>query len=168
MTYIALLRAVNVGGTGLLPMKDLVRLCEDLGFTHVRTYIQSGNVIFQSPAAEPAVLATLQQALHIHMGKPVDVMLRTADHLRRVLETNPFPDREPAKVAIAFLHGVPPAEANGFTGPAGERVVNGARELYVDYPEGIGRSKLKLPLGKIPATIRNVNTIAKLVQLSAA
>ena len=71
-TYIALLRGINVGGTGKLAMADLVRICTDLGYTGVRTYIQSGNVMFESLDAEPAVQAALEQALHAHMGKGSD------------------------------------------------------------------------------------------------
>ncbi len=168
MTYIALLRGINVGGTGVLAMADLVHLCEQLGYSRVRTYIQSGNVLFDAQGREAAVRAALQQALDVHMGKPIDVMVRTAAELRSILEANPFPTREPNKVAVAFLHEAPPAAAHGIAGVAGEQVVNGIRELYIDYPEGMGRSKLKLPLGNAPATVRNINTVAKLVALAEA
>ena len=167
MTYIALLRGINVGGTGLLPMRDLVRLCEAAGFINVRTYIQSGNAVFESNLDEPAVLLALQHALHRHMGKPIDVMLRSAAELQAILRANPFPNGEPNKVHIAFLAALPPAEAHGVTGPGGEQVLNGTRELYIHYPEGMGKSKLKLPLGKLPATVRNLNTVAKLVSMAA-
>ena len=168
MTYIALLRGINVGGTGLLSMKDLVRLCEDVGFTGVRTWIQSGNAVFQSSSTKATVCVSLQQVLHAHMGKPVDVMVRTAPELRVILEGNPFPDGKPDKVHIAFLSAAPPATTHGVVGPAGEQVVPGTCELYLYYPEGMGRSKLKLPLGTVSATLRNLNTIAKLVALAEA
>lgn len=164
MRYIALLRGVNVGGTGILAMKDLAALCTDLGFTQVRTYIQSGNAIFASRLKEDTVRGALETALHAKMGKRIDVMVRTLAEMRAVLEANPFPDREPAKVAVNFLSGTPPVDAlRGLTGPAGEQVHTGTREIFVYYPEGMGRSKLKLPLGKEPVTVRNVNTVAKLV-----
>ncbi len=132
-TYIALLRAINVGGIGKLAMADLKTLCVALGFTNPRTYIQSGNVVFESNLDEAAVLHALQQALHTHMGKPVDVMVRTAEELRSILAANPFPHGEPNKVHIAFLAAAPPAVARIFTGPAGEQGTAGTRELYIHY-----------------------------------
>jgi uncharacterized protein (DUF1697 family) len=166
-TYIALLRAINVGGTGLLAMADLKTICLNLGFTNPRTYIQSGNVVFESNLLEAAVLLTLQKALHAKIGKPIDVMVRTTAELRSILNAVPFQNAEPNKVYVVFLSGAPPAEANRIAGPAGEQIVTGTRELYVLYPDGMGKSKLKLPLGKLPTTARNLNTVAKLVDLAA-
>jgi len=77
IAYAALLRAVNVGGTGKLPMTELARLCEREGLCDVKTYIQSGNVVFTSAKKEAAVKAALEKALERHMGKPVAVMVRT-------------------------------------------------------------------------------------------
>jgi uncharacterized protein (DUF1697 family) len=76
--FIALLRAINVGGTGMLPMKELSTLCSDLGLKKVCTYIQSGNVIFESALAEKAVKAKLEEALAKRMGKKVDVAVRSS------------------------------------------------------------------------------------------
>jgi len=76
--YVALLRAVNVGGTGKLPMAELVRLCETIGFTSVRTYIASGNVVFGAEATEARVKAVLEKALLAYAGKPVGVLVRDA------------------------------------------------------------------------------------------
>lgn len=166
-TYIALLRGINVGGSGLLAMKDLVALCGDLGFTAARTYIQSGNAIFQSRLAEDAVRKKLEAALETRMGKKIDVMVRTPAELRSVLEKNPFPDREPAKVAVAFLLKAPLKDAlRDLKTPGGEQVRPGKREVYVYYPDGQGRSKLKLPLGGAATTVRNINTVGKLAELA--
>jgi len=165
--YIALLRGINVGGAGILAMKDLAGLCGKLGFANARTYIQSGNVIFECGLKEDAVRRKLEEALDAKMGKKIDVMIRTAAELRATLEANPFPDKEPNKVNVAFLAGKPPVEQlRGLTGPAGEQVRAGRREVYVYYPEGMGRSKLKLPLDGAAATIRNMNTVAKLTELA--
>jgi uncharacterized protein (DUF1697 family) len=102
------------------------------------------------------------------MGKKIDVMIRTAAEMRAVLEANPFPDKEPNKVAVFFLGGKPPTqELRGLIGPAGENVSAGHREIYVYYPEGMGRSKLKVPLAGASATVRNINTVAKLAKLAA-
>lgn len=163
---IALLRGINVGGSGLLAMKDLVALCSKCGFANARTYIQSGNVVFESALKEEAVRQALEKALAAKMGKPVDVTVRTAAEMRAVLEANPFAEKEPNKTVVVFLTGKAPAEAlRGVTGPAGEQVRAGKREVYVYYPEGQGRSKLKLSLNEA-GTARNMNTVAKLVALA--
>jgi len=165
--YVALLRGINVGGTGILAMKDLAAMCGKLGFARARTYIQSGNAIFECGLKEDAVRHKLEEALHTKMGKRIDVMVRTAAELRATLDANPFPDKEPARVAVFFLAGKPPVEQlRGLTGPAGEQVRAGRREVYVYYPEGMGRSKLKVPLDGAAATVRNINTVAKLTALA--
>src|SRR6202046_3777309 len=94
-SFIGLLRAVNVGGTGKLPMSDLKELCEELGFGAVRTYIASGNVVFTSRKSETAVKAALEKRLEAYAGKPVGVLVRTAEQMVRVLSDNPFPKAAP-------------------------------------------------------------------------
>jgi len=165
--YVALLRAVNVGGTGMLPMKDLVALCTKLGFQDVRTYIQTGNVVFKTGRTRTAVKESLEHALEKHMGKAVDVIVRDAAQLRRALEANPFPKAEAARVAVLFF--AEPVNRQlfaGLAGPDGEEVVAGAEEVYVHYPQGMGRSKLKLPKISCPVTVRNINTVRKLVAMA--
>jgi uncharacterized protein (DUF1697 family) len=165
--FIALLRGINVGGTGLLPMKDLAALCDGQGFANVRTYIQSGNVLFECKLSEEQASRKLEKALAAKMSKPISVMLRTQAELRAILDANPFPDKEPAKVAVAFLAGPVPKETlRNLVAPDGELVRPGKREICVYYPDGMGRSKLKLPMGGAPATVRNINTVAKLVALA--
>ena len=94
-------------------------------------------------------------------------MVRTAEEMNAILAANPFPDQHPAKVAVAFLHGPIPADLlGGVVAPAGEQVRAGKREIYTFYPDGMGRSKLKLPLKKEAVTVRNINTVAKLVALA--
>lgn len=163
--YIALLRAVNVGGTGKLPMADLVRLAESAGFLHAETYIASGNLVFESPGSEEEVKAKLEDALAEYAGKPVAVVVRTAAELASILSANPFPDKAPNRVAVIFLDDPPPADFE-VVAPAGEEVRTGSREIYVHYPEGMGRSKLKLPAAK-KGTARNINTVTRLVALSS-
>jgi uncharacterized protein (DUF1697 family) len=165
--FIALLRGINVGGTGLLPMKELAALCSGLGFQAVRTYIQNGNVIFESKLSEEAVQSRLEKALAARMEKKIDVMVRTSAEMRAILSANPFPDKEPAKVAAAFLCEPPPKDLRkNVVALGGEQVRLGKREVYVYYPDGMGRSKLKLPLGGAAATVRNINTVSKLVALT--
>jgi uncharacterized protein (DUF1697 family) len=166
-TYIALLRAVNVGGTGKLPMADLRRLAEDAGFTDVETYIQSGNLLLTSDEAEAEVGATLESTLEQHLGKPVGVMVRTPSELRGVLDGNPFPDAPGNRVLVTFLPAAPPSDALETVSRAddGEQVRTGRRALYVYYPNGMGRSKLRIPAAAA-GTARNLNTVAKLVQMA--
>jgi uncharacterized protein (DUF1697 family) len=167
-SYVALLRGINVGGTGLLPMKDLASLCSGCGLGSVRTFIQSGNVVFKSAAAEASIRAKLEKALAAKMGKKIDVMVRNAQEMRDVLAGNPYPDREPAKVAVAFLAEAPAKDLlQRVVAPGGEQVSLGRREIYTYYPDGMGRSKLKLPFSG-PATVRNINTVTKLVSMMAA
>ena len=165
--FIALLRGINVGGSGVLPMKDLAGLCSGLGFAGVRTYIQSGNILFESALTEAGIRACLGKALAAKMKKPVDVMVRTPAEMQRVVRQNPFPGENPAKVAVAFLHAAPPKDLmRNVVAPGGEQVQPGKREIYVYYPDGMGQSKLKLPLNGASATVRNMNTVAKLVALA--
>ena len=148
-------------------MKELAGLCSGLGFQSVRTYIQSGNVIFAGDLPEASVRSRLEQALAAKMGKKIDVMVRTREEMRLVLSSNPFPDKEPAKVAVAFLGQPPPKDLmNKVAAPGGEQIHPGRREIYIYYPEGMGRSKLKLPLNGAAATVRNINTVAKLVAMT--
>lgn len=166
--YSALLHAVNVGGTGKLPMTELKALCDGLGFIGARTYIASGNVVFASdkPAAE--VKAVLEQALEVHMGKPVGVQVRDAAEMQAVLEGNPFSGREGSRTLVVFTNEPPSADtAATASGQTTEEIILGTRELYIYYPDGMGRSKLKLPIVKT-GTGRNINTVGKLAAMSAA
>jgi len=165
-TLIALLRAVNVGGTGKLAMRELATLCERLGFTDVRTYIQSGNVVFRTSLSPGDAKAQLERALARHMGAPVDVMIRTGAEMRAIVDGNPFPTGEPNRVYVFFSSQ--PVDATPFTqvrGPNDERAVARTREVYVHYPIGMGESKLKLPKFPGPVTARNMNTVTKLCGL---
>jgi uncharacterized protein (DUF1697 family) len=166
--FVALLRAVNVGGTGKLPMRELVRLCEAAGLASVSTYIASGNVVFSSPDTEADVKARLEQALRDYAGKPVGVLVRTADEIADVLANNPFPDALPKWTVAVFLDTPPPPDTpKTVSGQKDEEVRLGRREIYVRYPEGMGISKLKIPAAKA-GTARNMNTIAKLAEMAAA
>ena len=165
--FIALLRGINVTGANQLPMKELVALCGDCGFAKSRTWIQSGNAIFESRLKEEAVQQKLEKALAAKMGKKIAVVVRTPAELRALLDSNPFPDKERSKVLVAFLAGpMPPDPLRGSIAPGGEEVRIGQREVVIYYPDGVGRSKLKLPLDGVPTTARNMNTIAKLVELA--
>jgi uncharacterized protein (DUF1697 family) len=165
--FIALLRAVNVGGTGKLPMNDLKALCETAGFVTVRTYIASGNVVFESGRSEAQVKATLETSLKAYAGKPVGVLVRTATEMAEVLAGNPFPDAAPNRTVAIFLDEPPPSDAvEHITGRNGEDIQVGKREIYVRYGDGMAASKLKIPAAKA-GTARNMNTVARLAALAA-
>jgi uncharacterized protein (DUF1697 family) len=166
-SYIALLRAVNVGGTGKLPMAELVAMCEAEGWAHVQTYIASGNVVFQTTAGIEKIAAALSARLQRYAGKPIGVILRTAAEMRDVLLANPFPEAAPNYTIVYFLDAPPPVDAlDQIKGHKNEQLSLGKREIYVYYPEGSGHSKLVIPAVKA-GTGRNINTVAKLVSLSA-
>ena len=164
-TYIALLRAVNVGGTGRLPMTDLKAMCEALGFERVRTYIASGNVVFHSSHPELEVKQSLEARLEVYAGKPVGVLVRTVAELALVAAENPFPQAAPNRTVAIFLEVAPPANTlEKITGLDAEEVRLGRREIYVHYGDGMADSKLRIPTAKA-GTARNMNTVAKLVQI---
>ncbi|AEG03536.1 DUF1697 domain-containing protein [Sinorhizobium meliloti] len=167
--YVALLRAVNVGGTGKLAMADLKAVCDELGFAGAKTFIQSGNVVFRSDLPEPAVQAKLEQALAAKMGKAPGVLLRSRRQLDDIAaKAERFLDAKPNLLLITFLPEPPPADAlDKLVAPDGEEVRIDGREIYVHYPNGSGRSKLKLPALR-PGTARNLNTIRKLAEMAAA
>lgn len=161
-TFIALLRAVNVGGTGKLTMADLTSLCEGVGFTCVKTYIQSGNVVFVSKLPETEVKAKLEQALAKKMGKPVGVLVRSVKELESILKRNPFKSAAPNQLLVMFLDQAPAKDAlSDLSIPGREEVRLDGREVFIHFPDGMGRSKLKLPFAQV-ATGRNLNTVLKL------
>jgi uncharacterized protein (DUF1697 family) len=165
--YIALLRAVNVGGTGKLPMAELKAMCEDARFKTVRTYIASGNVVFDSSLSESAVKQQLERRLLAYAGKPVSVMVRTAEEMAEVLARNPFPNAPGNRTMAIFLDAAPPRDAlAAMSGRVDEQVALGQREIYVVYGENMARSKLKIPAAK-NGTARNMNTVAKLAAMAA-
>ncbi|OKO77738.1 DUF1697 domain-containing protein [Bradyrhizobium sp. NAS96.2] len=165
--YVALLRAVNVGGTGKLPMAELKAMCVDAGFADVETYIASGNVVFSSKLGAPKVKAALEQRLQAYAGKPVGVAVRSADEIAAVLKANPFPKAPPNFTVAIFLDEPPSKDAlKDVKGQQDEQMRLGKREIYVAYGSGMGRSKLKIPAAT-SGTARNLNTIAKLAELAA-
>jgi uncharacterized protein (DUF1697 family) len=165
--FVLLLRAVNVGGTGKLPMGDLKGLCEKAGFRNVRTYIASGNVVAERDGAAAQAKAALEAELKAYAGKPVGVIVRTVAEMAKVSANNPFPDRAANLTAAIFLDDAPPADAlRNVKGQANEKVLLGAREIYVHYPDGMGRSKLRIAAA-IEGTARNMNTVAKLAAMAA-
>lgn len=165
--YVALLRAVNVGGTGKLPMSELKDIAGELGFENASTYIASGNLIFSSAKGEAEVRDMLEERLAAHMGKRVPVMIRTAEEMAAVAQGNPFKDAPGKRVLATFLAEPPPTDAlAAVRRQDGERLALGKREIYVDYCGTLlGRSKMVIPAAA-KGTARNMNTVAKLAELA--
>jgi uncharacterized protein (DUF1697 family) len=177
-TYVALLRGINLGARNKVPMPALRSVVEALGHEDVRTYIQSGNVVFKSGWREvPGTAAALESAIAEEFGLRVAVVVRTQRDLQRVAGANPFlaAGADPSALHVVFL-GSSPTKASVDAldpdrSPPDEFAVRKA-EVYLHCPNGFGHSKLSLDyferiLGG-PATIRNWNTVTKLLELMAS
>jgi len=163
--YIALLRAVNIGGRQL-KMDELKRIAAELGYGSARTFIASGNLLVDTDKPESEVKRELEGAITRRMGKVVEVMVRTGDELAAAVAANPFAEEPGNRVATIFFDDPPPADATETAkNVTDERLALGKREIYVHFPSGQGRSKLRLA-GKASGTARNMNTVAKLAQLA--
>ena len=164
-SYIALLRAVNVGGKGKLPMADLRALAEQAGFREVSTYIASGNLLFRSEMNEKRVKKKFEDSLEAYAGSRIEVMVRTAAEMKQVELDNPFREVAYNRIGVIFLEHPPPKSLEE-KGVKNEVLKPGKREIYVHYPDGMGRSKLKIPVARF-GTTRNMNTVTRLVTLAS-
>jgi uncharacterized protein (DUF1697 family) len=179
MTFIALLRGVNVGGARKIAMADLRAFAEGLGFDDVRTLLQSGNLVFRSPARKTADLERrLETEAKTRLGLETHFLVRTADEWRRVVARNPLADaarRDPARFALVCLKDAPAAakvEALQAAVPGPETIRADGRHLYIAYPMGMGTSwltnaRIEARLGT-RGTARNWNTVMKLAALAGA
>lgn len=172
--FISMLRAVNVGGTSRIKMEPLRAAYEGLGFRDVRSLLQSGNVVFRSSVKDPRQLTRrIRQELERKFGLQIEVVIRTLAELERIFERSPVlsPRADPAKLLVMFLTGVPDAQGQArlvkaHKGP--EMLEIRGPEVYLYYPDGVGRSKLTTAvleshLGTV-GTARNWNTLSKLVE----
>ena len=149
-------------------MADLKAMCEAEGFERVQTYIASGNVVFEAAGTEQQVQAALAQRLSRYTGKPVGVLLRSARELAQVLAANPFPESPGSQTVAIFLDAAPATDTLSQLRDLGdERLQLGRREIYVAYGSGMGQSRLKIPAAA-QGTVRNINTIARLVAMAGA
>ena len=175
--FIALLRAVNVGGTGILSMAALRELFHAEGYKDTRTLLQSGNVVFRAGRATPAALAEkIEAAIATRFATNARVIVRTPGELRSVVARNPFPAAardDPSRLLVTFLAQAPAAAAVKALAQwkhATEPHKVDGRELYIHYKHGAGTSKFAGPtIEKTLAThgtARNWNTITKLVALA--
>lgn len=165
--YVALVRAVNVTGTGMLPKEKLKAMGEACGFEKVRTFINSGNLLFTSDLAESTVRKRLEEQVAEHFGKPVPVHVRSAKEMAEAAKRNPFADDKPSAVMAHFIDEKPvQAMLDEARDVQGERLALGPRLIYVSYGAGIGKTRLKLPAIK-QGTARNMNSVARIAELLA-
>lgn len=174
-TFIALLRAINVGKRQV-PMQALKALAEEIGFTDARTYVASGNLLFSGEGKADAVARRLEEAISSRFGFTVEVIVRTADEWPALMAANPFPEeseREPNRVLLLLSKAAPPADAADRLmerAQADEKVRAAGGALWFHFPAGVGTSKLTPAfIDKVcgsPTTGRNVRTVAKLAELA--
>ena len=171
MTHVALLRGINVGGKAKLPMQELAAIFAAAGARSVRTYIQSGNVVFASEVPEPVVEAVTREIAALY-GYPGRIVLRSAAELRAAYASNPFLGAPVETLHVYFLAEEPAAAAVEALDPErspGDSFVVRGREVYLHLPQGMARTKLTNVYfdGKLKtvSTARNWNTVGKLVEL---
>lgn len=177
--YVALLRGINVGGKNKIKMADLKSMFEAIGMCKVKTYIQSGNVLFESDEEEEPLRLKLEKEIEVTFGFAINVILRTAEELKKVAENCPFSKDEIAEAEataggeslyVAFLHQKPSREGiariEAYKSIYEEyKLVD--RDMFLLFPQSILKSKLANNLQKldVSVTVRNWKTVNKLVYL---
>jgi uncharacterized protein (DUF1697 family) len=176
-TFVTMLRGINVGGQKRLSMETLREIFEGFGFTNIRTYVQSGNVVFESPVQEPSLLTeSLETRIEQTCGFHVEVFIRQAQELKRILVGNPFlNDRheDPSKLHVTFLYRTPPKTAWTQLIPPSDTLdefASAELAIYLFCPNGYGKTKLsnsffERKLG-MPLTTRNWNTVNALYKMA--
>ena len=173
-TCIALFRGINVGGNNLLPMKELVAILEGLGMRKVKTYIQSGNAVFQTTEKDLSQLSgKITTEIRDRHGFEPYLLILGPEDLKRVIEENPFPEAEtdPGNLHLCFLAARPDhpdLEKLSRLKKESERFHLTDRVFYLHAPEGVGRSKLAASVGKllgVPSTDRNWSTVCKIMDM---
>jgi uncharacterized protein (DUF1697 family) len=173
-SWVALLRGINVGGKGKVPMKDLKLLFEGAGCENVRTYIQSGNVVFDAAddlARE--IPATIAMAVKETLGVDTWLVLRSRDEMAQIVAGNPFADHNapPTSVAVAFLTEAPPNGTLDFIEEdesIPDKVILAGKDVYLYLPNGFSGSKLDpkfFTKSLANGTTRNWRTITKLMSM---
>ncbi len=169
--WVALLRGVNVGGGNKVPMADLRRLAEGLGWTGVRTYVASGNLVFRAEGQAGALADALRDTMRDGIGVDVPVVVLPGDELRDALAACPFDPAAGKQVHVMFLFGrvtVDEALSDSLRLPSETLVMDGTR-AWLHTPEGFGTSKLAAKIDRVirgaPMTGRNLNTLRALVEM---
>ena len=169
---IALFRGLNVGGRNVVSMKNLTGILERLGCRNVRTYIQSGNVVFDEPAGQEATSASILAALEADTGIHTSVLVLAATELREAADGNPFAAEEAGTVHLFFLDtapGNPDLDALQRLSRDSERWQLSGAVFYLHAPEGIARSRLAAAVERklgVGATARNLRTAGKVLELA--
>ena len=173
--FIALFRGLNVGGHNQLPMQELTMTLENLGLQNIKTYIQSGNVVFDSEeTSKPVLKEKICQVIQQKYGFSPLVMLLSPDELEKAITSNPFPEaeEEPKTLHVYFLESTPqdPDLAHlEAVRRSNERFSLHDHVFYLHAPDGIGRSKLAASVEKalgVPATARNWRSVNKIYSLA--
>jgi uncharacterized protein (DUF1697 family) len=171
---VVLLRGINVAGANRLGMADLRTIAADAGFDGPVTYLQSGNLLVRTRRGPASAASVLRRAIHDATAMEIDVVIRSAEQWRRIVDANPYPDAaadDGTKVHVAFLQHEPSddvaALATESFDPEELTVVGG--EVYLSLPDGIGRSKLAASLSRAArdnvSTVRNWNTVVAIAGL---
>lgn len=173
-TYISMLRGINVSGQKRVRMAELRSLYKSLGLENVRTYLQSGNVVFESEEENAEKLAnTLEDQIETSYGFSVPVLVRSAEDFQRVIESHPFRDEEPVRVLVTFLYEAPEQAKLDELSKYEDKVDKfeiGEHEIFLFCPGGYGKTKLsntffEKKLG-VAATTRNWKTVNKLYEMA--
>jgi uncharacterized protein (DUF1697 family) len=180
ITYIALLRGVNVSGKNIIKMSELKQLFIDLGFYDVITYIQSGNVIFKSPIKKQILIEdAIVSEIFKQFEHDVHVLVLTKDKLTTIFNSNPFLTKNPtiniSKLHVTFLNTEPDIsnkhDIEALVIESEDEFIIHKNSVYLHCPNGQAKTKLTTNLFekklKSPATTRNWKTISKLVELSS-
>lgn len=172
--YILLLRGINVGGRGKLPMAQLREICTEIGCTDVSTYVQSGNVVATSSLAKSKLGPTLEDAIEAEVGFRPAVVVRQRGDLVKVLDANPYPETEPRFMHVGFLSAAPTKNSLAALGDidcSPESYTIAGSEIYLNYVNGAGQSKklARVPFERklgVAMTARNLRTVTQLISLA--
>nr|WP_263323500.1 DUF1697 domain-containing protein [Neobacillus sp. Marseille-Q6967] len=172
--YIALLRGINVNGHNIIKMSELKTLFEDLGFKNVKTYIQSGNVLFEADQDAGTMAGQIEKGIEEKFGLEVPVVIRTRSDLELLIENCPYPaDQlgEGETVHVAFLSDIPAPEAASRLEPYRSEMEDytiSGKDVYLFFRKSFHVSKLPVQLKKlgVHATVRNWRTVNKLADLA--
>jgi len=177
LIIVAMMRGINVGGEKIIRMENLCASFEALGFRRVRSYVQSGNVIFEAAKTLDNLSVIIGKKILGDYGFSVPVILRTADEMKKIVSGNPFLDQkglDSSKLHVTFLSGLPTKAALGKLAalnsyPDQFRVKG--REVFLYCPDGYGRTKLSNnafeKLLSMDATTRNWKTVNTLAEISS-
>ncbi|HEX3626473.1 MAG TPA: DUF1697 domain-containing protein [Verrucomicrobiae bacterium] len=175
-TCVAILRGINVSGHKIIKMERLRAAFEDLGFAHVKTYVQSGNVVFETAESPASLAGRIETKILDEFGFEVPVLTKSSKELKDIVKRNPFvkdPAIDQTKLHVTFLSGDPPRNALDALEPlaaGGERVALAGRAVYLYCPNGYGNTKLtNTTIEKklsCRATTRNWATTNKLLEMA--